>query len=102
MRQWVTRWVGFGLLGVAGLLATWLGVAALVYSPEYVTRLLSMREPSQSDHLENFPTRALDASISPYEYEIALDPSADERLEAVFATAVIEDFMHPPTPRRLS
>jgi CubicO group peptidase (beta-lactamase class C family) len=81
------------LLGVAGLFAVWFGVAALLYSPTYVARVLTMRESSQADYLENFPTRTLHASSSPYEYEVALDPGVEERLEAAFATADLEEFL---------
>ncbi len=87
------RWIGYGLFGVTGLLAVWSTVAALVYSPDYVLRMWTMRESSQSDYLENFPTRTLRASTNPYDYTVALDPEVKDRLEAAFATDDLEDFL---------
>lgn len=87
------RRVVFALAAVVGVFAVWFGVAAVIYSPTYVGRVLSMRESSQADYLENFPTRTLEASTRPYIYEVAADPSLDERLEAVFGTDDIDSFL---------
>ena len=87
------RWIGFGLLGLVLLFAVWIGVSAIVYSPEYVSRVLTMRESSQVDYLENFPTRRLHASDDPYRYQIRLDPEADARLEMALVTDDLDEFM---------
>ena len=89
----VARLAGFVFLGVVCLVVAWLGVAVVVYSPTYVVRVLTLRQSSQADYLENFPTRTLDAAASSYEYEVELDPGVEERLEAAFAVADIDDFM---------
>ncbi|MGI9615079.1 MAG: serine hydrolase domain-containing protein [Acidimicrobiales bacterium] len=87
------RRVGFGLLGMLMLLVVWVVVAAVVYSPTYVARVLTLRESSQADYLDYFPTRTLNASSRPYEYEVALDPIVEERLETAFAANDIDTFL---------
>ena len=89
----VTRLLGLGGLLVVALIAVWIGASMLVYSPTYVGRVLEMRESSQSDYLHNFPTRTLDASTNPYVYEVALEPDAEARLQTVFGTGDLQDFM---------
>ena len=93
MGRRVVRFVGFVLVGVAGLLAVWLGLASLIYSPTYVLRVLTMRESSQADYLERFPTRRLEPSTTSYEYEVAPDPDVENRLEAALATTDIDDLL---------
>ena len=95
-RAWRVDWLdgsGFGLFALLALLAVWAGVAALVYSPTYVARVLTLRESSQADYLDYFPTRALNASSTPYEYDVDLDPSVEERLAAAFDTDDIDTFL---------
>ncbi len=87
------RWVGIGLAGLFSLIAAWLILAALIYSPTYVIRVLRMRESSQADYLTQFPTRTLHASTNPYEYPVAIDPDAERRLESAFGTTDIGSFL---------
>ena len=80
-------------VAIVGLVALWLGVSALVYSPTYVVRVLQMRESSQGDYLRNFPTRDLAASPTPFVYNVALDAAAEARLEGAFATDDLQSFL---------
>lgn len=93
MGRRVARWVGVAVLAVIGVLVAWLTVAAVVYSPTYVTRLLTMRESTQADYLERFPVRTLGASTRPHRYDLAPDPNVENRLETVLGTGDIDQLM---------
>ncbi len=62
--------------------------AAIVYGPEYVVRVLVMRESSQADYLENFPLSPLSAADRPHSFGSALD---EERVEAALGSALETD-----------
>ncbi|MDH3294314.1 MAG: beta-lactamase family protein [Acidimicrobiia bacterium] len=91
-RRWVRR-IGIVAGAFAGVIAAWLTVAAIVYSPTYVMRVLQMRESSQADYLENFPVRTLAASSRPYRYAPAPDLEVARQLAAVFETDDIDQFL---------
>lgn len=78
------RLIGRVLVAIAGLLTVWLIVAGVVYSPEYVRRVLVWGESDQRDYLENFPSRALDASSSPFTFGVALD---EDQVRSAFEPA---------------
>lgn len=66
----------------------WIAVAAIVYSPEYVRRVLVWRETDVGDYLHNFPKRELTAAPQPYLFENAPD---EKRVSAAFASALGAD-----------
>ena len=51
-------------------------MGAIVYSPEYVYRVLRSRESSVDDYLRNFPLSRLSASARPHLFEADLDEEA--------------------------
>lgn len=63
--KWVKR-LGMALGAVVVLIAVWAAVGAMVYSPEYVSRVLTSRESSVDDYLYKFPLSHLSASATPY------------------------------------
>lgn len=86
---------------MVGLIVVWIGASMLVYSPTYVGRVLAMRESSQADYLNNFPTRTLTASANPYVYDVALDPGAEDRLTKVFDTDDLQGFFESTSTQAL-
>ncbi|MDH5521741.1 MAG: beta-lactamase family protein [Acidimicrobiia bacterium] len=87
------RLLGYSGLCVVGLVVLWIGVSMLVYSPTYVARVLEMRESSQGDYLQNFPTRTIVASSKPFSYPVALDPAAETRLASALETDDLQGFL---------
>jgi CubicO group peptidase (beta-lactamase class C family) len=75
--------VALGVL--AALVTAWLGAAALVYSPEYVRRVVAWQQSDLGDYLHGFPSRPLLAADDPVPYESAID---EERVRAAFAPAL--------------
>ena len=73
---------------LGGIMIGGIAIASFAYGPEYVTRVLVMRESSQADYLENFPLRLLSASSNPYEF--ATDPQEAE-IETALATVLAVD-----------
>ena len=70
------RFGKWSLLSVATLvvvIGVWVAVAAVVYSPEYAWRVVSMLKSSQADYLERFPLNVLSASTDPFVFETATD-----------------------------
>ena len=72
------------VLAVSG----WLLAASVVYTPEYVGRVLTWQESDVSDYLVNFPRRPLAASSDPRPFSVALD---EDRVEGVLASALEVD-----------
>jgi CubicO group peptidase (beta-lactamase class C family) len=68
--------------------AVWLLAASVMYTPEYVGRVLAWQESDVSDYLMNFPKRALAASPNPRPFSVALD---EDRVEGVLASALGAD-----------
>ena len=69
------------LAGLLGLILVALLVASLVYSPQYVYRVLVWQESDYGDYMNNFPQRTLHASPEPSIFDSA--PNED-RVRAVF------------------
>lgn len=70
------RWWFYLFLVIGGLaivIAGWLVVASIVYSPRYVVRVLAWGESDQGDYLHNFPLRRLEASPDPYAFPVGAD-----------------------------
>ncbi len=91
-RSWVRR-IALAVGALGSLIGVWLIVAAIVYSPTYVVRVLEMRESSQADYLENFPVRPLAASTRPYSYAEAPDDDAARRMATAFDTEDLDTFL---------
>ncbi len=72
------------VIAVAG----WLLAASVLYTPEYVGRVLAWQESDVSDYLVNFPKRPLAASPHPRPFSVALD---EDRVEGVLASALDVD-----------
>jgi CubicO group peptidase (beta-lactamase class C family) len=68
--------------------AVWLLGASVMFTPEYVGRVLAWGESDVSDYLVNFPKRPLTASPSPRPFAIALD---EDRVEGVLASVLHAD-----------
>jgi CubicO group peptidase (beta-lactamase class C family) len=72
------------------LLAAILIVSSLVYTPEYVLRVLKWQESDVKDYLYNFPQRRLEASATPFYFDAALDV---ERVSGLFEQILeVDDF----------
>ena len=84
IRRAATRAAATALVLVVG----WLAGAAVVYSPEYVWRVLTRGESDQGDYLEFFPQRPMVASTTPFMFENAPEGERVARaLEAAFGVA---------------
>jgi CubicO group peptidase (beta-lactamase class C family) len=70
-----------------GLIVIGLAIASIVYSFEYVRRVLVMQESTVQDYLENFPMSMLEPSASPYFFEKSLD---EEKVSNVFEVILEE------------
>ncbi len=70
---------GLGIL--VGLLILFLATGALIYSPEYVLRIVQWRESDINDYLYNFPHRQLEAAPEPYYFDVKLD---EEHVSGLF------------------
>jgi CubicO group peptidase (beta-lactamase class C family) len=70
--------------------AVWLAAGAIVYSPQYVVRVLAWGESDIGDYLNGFPSRRLRASPTPFEF--TLEP-AEDVVRAAFESALdVADF----------
>ena len=86
--RWL-RWLGFAVAGLVAALVVWVVAGAVVYSPEYVARVLAWGESDIGDYLERFPNSPLTASQSPF---VFADGDDDEHVRSVFAAAFgVED-----------
>lgn len=91
--KWLRR-VGIVLAVFIAILVVWVGVAAVVYSPEYVIRVLSSRKSEVSDYLDGFPLRTLTASPDPYTFAEDLDEGRVRGLfEAEFGVSDFDAFL---------
>jgi CubicO group peptidase (beta-lactamase class C family) len=87
--RWV-RVISVVLVVLIVLPMVWIGGAALVYSPEYVRRVLLWRDSDVGDYLHNFPHSALGASPRPVILPVA---PQNVPVETVFAaTFGVTDF----------
>ena len=88
MVRWL-RWLGFAVAGLVAALVVWVVAGAVVYSPEYVARVLAWGESDIGDYLERFANSPLTASQSPF---VFADGDDDEHVRSVFAAAFgVED-----------
>lgn len=89
-RPW--RWVGTALGAAVAVVAVWLATAAVVYSPEYVRRVVAWRESDLGDYLNGFPNRPLLASADPAPYAAAIDEEVVRAiLEPALGVTALED-----------
>ena len=87
--KWVKRF-GIALSGLAGLVVVWAAVGALVYSPEYVGRVLRSGQSEVGDYLDGFPLSPLSASKEPFVFTEALE---EERVSSAFQEILgVSDF----------
>jgi CubicO group peptidase (beta-lactamase class C family) len=70
--------------GLAGLVVLWLAAASVVYSPEYVRRVLAWGESDQGDYLDHFPLSPLQAASEPFRFA---DSTDEARVRAAFEPA---------------
>lgn len=72
----------------------WLVAGAVVYSPEYVWRVLSSRESEVSDYVDGFPLRRLAAAPTPFLFDQA--PAGDAVravIERAFGRGTLDEFL---------
>lgn len=87
--KWVKR-VGIAMGGLAGLVIVWAAAGALVYSPEYVERVLRSGRSEVGDYLDGFPVSPLSASQTPF---IFTEASEEELVRSVFQPVLgVSDF----------
>ena len=65
-----------GISTLIAIIAVFLAVNSLVYSQEYVLRLLQWQESDVNDYLNNFPQRQLVAAPESFQFDIALDEAS--------------------------
>jgi CubicO group peptidase (beta-lactamase class C family) len=86
--------VGVAIGALAAAVATWFAVAAIVYSPEYVWRVLSWGESDVGDYVDGFPLRTLSAAPTPSPFAEAPGETAVRRaFEDALGVADLEQSM---------
>ncbi len=91
--KWVKR-LGWVLGALVLLLVVWVGVGALVYSPEYVGRVLTSGQSEVDDYLNTFPVRHLSPSPTPYLFEESLDEGRVSReFESILGVSDFDAFL---------
>ncbi len=78
------------LAGLLGLIVLGLLVASVVYSPEYVYRVLVWQESDYGDFMDNFTHRTLHAASEPFIFDLA--PDEDRVRRAFEASLGVSDF----------
>ena len=82
------------MLGVvAGLLVVWVAAGAIVYSPEYVYRMLKSRESSVEDYLSGFPLSPLTAPAEPFVFSETETPGVRSMVESAFDASDLAGFL---------
>jgi CubicO group peptidase (beta-lactamase class C family) len=72
----------------------WLLAASVLYSPEYVTRMILWQESDVYDYLTNFPQSPLPASPDPRPFTVALnDDRVGGLLESALAVEDLDSFL---------
>ena len=80
----------YGVCAFLGVLFIFLAINSLVYSPEYVLRLLQWQESDVNDYLYIFPLRRLEAAPITFNFDEALE---EERVSELFEHILeVEDF----------
>lgn len=92
MSRWIKR-AGVGVGVIVGVLVLWLGAGAIVYSPTYVSRVLTSRKSSVEDYLARFPQRSLTAAATPFTFAKSESPEAKPLLESAFETSDLDGFL---------
>jgi CubicO group peptidase (beta-lactamase class C family) len=89
------RRIGRVLVWAAVVLITWIGLAAIIYSPEYVGRVLRSRESSVEDYLFTFPLRTMTAADEPFMFGASTDaePRVRALLEVALGTIDLDAFL---------
>lgn len=87
--RWARR-LGKTLGVLALLLGLWAVAGALVYSPEYVMRVLRSGQSEFEDYLHTFPLRTLEASPDPFRF--ASTPDEDRVRRGFESVLAVEDF----------
>jgi CubicO group peptidase (beta-lactamase class C family) len=68
--------------------ASWLLAASVLYTPEYVARVIAWGESDVGDYLANFPRRPLTASPTPRPFAVAADK---DHVEGILGSALGTD-----------
>lgn len=90
MGRRIGKWLLAAVAMLVAAVTVWVVVGAVVYSPEYAWRVVSMRKSSQLDYLERFPLSRLSASTDPFVFEKAIDEERVRRgFESIFG---VDDF----------
>ena len=91
--KWIKR-IGWTLGAIGALILVWAGLGALVYSPEYVGRVLTSRESSADDYLNKFPLSSLSPSATPFVFAKSLDEEKVQgAFESVLGVSNFDDFL---------
>ena len=70
----IGNWLRGIILGLVGILLLVVIVFSIIYSPEYVFRVVRWRDADVYDY-QKFPERVLEASPNPFHFEKDLDES---------------------------
>ena len=91
--RWLRR-AGIAIGVLVAIIVVWAGAGAIVYSPEYVIRVLSSGESDVGDYLDGFPIRSLTPSPDPFTYPMDVDEETIRRVfEPVFGTTDLRSFL---------
>jgi CubicO group peptidase (beta-lactamase class C family) len=73
---------------------SWLLAASLLYSPEYVVRVITLGESDVNDYLTNFPHRPLTASSTPFRFATVPEGArVEEILESALGADDLDAFL---------
>lgn len=91
--QSVGRRLGGLILVPVLVVVAWVGVAAVVYPPEYVRRVVLWRTSDVDDYLHNFEHQPLTASPDPFAFPVALDDDAADYLAKHLGAVSLDDHL---------
>jgi CubicO group peptidase (beta-lactamase class C family) len=74
-RRWLRR-LGVAASALVASLLVWILAGAVVYSPQYVWRVLSWGQSDVGNYLDGFPLRPLSASPEPFQFALELQEDA--------------------------
>lgn len=83
--KWVRR-LGWVLGSLAVIVVLWSLAGAVLYSPEYMARVLTSWQSEYEDYLYTFPLSPLAASDEPFHFEV--DSGAERRVREAFEAAL--------------
>lgn len=82
--KWTAKIFFWGIVTIGGLFVLGLLVSSIIYTPEYVYRLLAWGESDYYDYRDNFPSRTLEPAPTTYYFQEAHDePRVSETFETV-------------------